>query len=604
MYGYNGFVLLVDLNKERWDTISLSQEILRKYIGGTGLAAWLLYQHCPEGIDPYHPDNPLIFCTSPLVGTQLTTSSKFAVATKSPLTGFIGDSMSSSFLATELKATGFDAVVIKGAADKWKFVSVSETGVRFYDGSDLIGLTTSETESHLKSELGEDQRIACIGPAGENLVRYATISNDGGRQAGRTGTGAVMGSKKLKAISFRGSSMVESAEEESLRARRIVLSRKSIGQATEKYRNMGTMANTAVFNRLGTLPSLNFRKGSIKNIDEFSGESIHQQTKVKKAHCANCTIGCEKLVEIPNSDGQRTRLEYQSAFALGPLVGLSDRESMLRDTRFCDEMGIDSISAGVTIAWYLECVEKDLIKDDEIGEMGTKTVSYLLQKIAYRAGVGDKLAEGTAKASESIARESRSFAMHVKGLEMPGYEPRALKSMALALAVSTRGACHNRSSAYEHDFSESGNRFEASFAKGAVVADGEDYSAVMDSLIWCKFVRKVFDDFYSESAEVINEITGWDMTADELRKCGERINNLKKLFNIREGWEGKDDTLPERILTEPLDNGARLSGLELGMMIKSYYQARGWTEEGYIPQSKCDELDLNGLSEINGAKVG
>jgi len=286
------------------------------------------------------------------------------------------------------------------------------------------------------------------------------------------------------------------------------------------------------------------------------------------------------------------------------LVGLSDRESMLKDTHFCDEMGIDTISAGVTIAWYLECVEKDLVKDDEIGKRGTKTISDLLQKIVFRTGVGDKLAEGTAKASESIAKESRSFAMHVKGLEMPGYEPRALKSMALALAVSTRGACHNRSSAYEHDFSESGNRFEASFDKGAVVADGEDYSAVMDSLIWCKFVRKVFDDFYSESAEVINEITGWNMTADELRKCGERINNLKKLFNIREGWERKDDTLPERILTEPLDNGAQLSGSELGMMIRSYYQARGWTEEGYIPQSKCDELGLHGLSEINWSKVG
>ena len=224
--------------------------------------------------------------------------------------------------------------------------------------------------------------------------------------------------------------------------------------------------------------------------------------------------------------------------------------------------------------------------------------------IAEQRGIGRLLSEGSKRSSEQIGKSSDEWAMHVKGLEMPGYDPRKLKTMALGLAVSTRGACHNRSSAYEADFSSISNNEKTQSDKGIITKKGEDYSAVMDSLIWCKFVRKVFDDFYSESAEVINEITGWNMTADELRKCGERINNLKKLFNIREGWKRKDDTLPERILTEPLDNGAQLSGSELGMMIRCYYQARGWREEGYIPQSKCDELGLHGLSEINWSKVG
>lgn len=247
MNGYNGSVLHIDLEKKSWGKSVIPEHILRKYIGGTGLAAWLLYVYCPTGIDPYDPRNPLIFCASPLVGTQLTTSSKFAIATKSPLTGFIGDSMSSSFLATELKATGFDAVLIKGVAESWTSLNVTEGGVQFLDANPSIGLTTSETELYMKNKLSADHRIACIGPAGENLVRFATISNDGGRQAGRTGTGAVMGSKNLKAIAFRGRKSVKAYNKDALQKLRKSLSRKSLGQATEKYRILGTMANTSVF---------------------------------------------------------------------------------------------------------------------------------------------------------------------------------------------------------------------------------------------------------------------------------------------------------------------------------------------------------------------
>lgn len=599
MNGYNGSVLHIDLEKKSWGKSVIPEHILRKYIGGTGLAAWLLYVYCPTGIDPYDPRNPLIFCASPLVGTQLTTSSKFAIATKSPLTGFIGDSMSSSFLATELKATGFDAVLIKGVAESWTSLNVTEGGVQFLDANPSIGLTTSETELYMKNKLSADHRIACIGPAGENLVRFATISNDGGRQAGRTGTGAVMGSKNLKAIAFRGRKSVKAYNKDALQKLRKSLSRKSLGQATEKYRILGTMANTSVFNRLGTLPSFNFRKGSVGNIEEFAAESIHKETKVEKAHCANCTIGCEKLVEIPGGGGKRTRVEYQSAYALGPLNGMSDRTAMLENSNFCDEMGMDTVSAGATISWYLECVERGLTESFvKFPSRNKNTVGELLRLVVERQGVGDQLAEGAARASQNLGKGSEDFAMHVKGLEMPGYEPRSLKSMALALAVSTRGACHNRSSAYENDFSESGDRFNATREKGVVVAAGEDYSAVMDSLIWCKFVRKVFEDFYHESAEILSNITGWDMTAVELELCGERINNLKKLFNIREGWDRKDDVLPPRILTERLDSGAQLSKEDLDFMISSYYEARGWDEDGKIPDTKLHELDIIEYTEL------
>ena len=447
----------------------------------------------------------------------------------------------------------------------------------------------------LKKSYGDDYRVATIGPAGENLVRFATISNDGGRQAGRTGVGAVMGSKKITALCIKGNLSTNSFNESALSTKRKDLSIKSIGNATEKYRVIGTMANTSVFNRLNVLPSSNFRKGKIENIEVFEAESIYQDLEVKQAHCANCTIGCEKIVEIPGSKRDSTRLEYQSVFAMGPLVGSSNRRDMLENVRYCDQMGLDTISAGATVAWYLEFKEKELTGEDDINLTTPGVVSSVLKKIVHREGIGDLLAEGVLRASKVLASGTgEKFAMHVKGLEMPGYEPRSLKTMALALAVSTKGACHNRSSAYAWDFS---NRDDSDAdTVGKAVIDGEDYSAVMDSLIWCKFIRKVFDDFYVESSVIINEVTGWDMTAEELKKCGERINNLKKLFNIREGWKSDDDTLPHRILTEPVNEGPnegdRLSENQLNVMIDSYYRVRGWEKDGTIPSQKLKDMDL------------
>ena len=591
-FGYHGRILVINASKRSWQWEAIDESILRKFIGGTGLAAYLLYQYCPQGAEPLGPENPLIFCTSPLVGTQITTSSKFVVCTKSPQTGFIGDSMSSSFLATEIKSSGADAVILVGMSEEWTSIRVSSNGVTFDDAGDLIGLTTSATEKRLKEAHGDKYRVACIGPAGENLVKYASISNDGGRQAGRTGSGAVMGSKKIKALCFSGNNAVSVCDGKALAGTRKRLSVKSIGHATEKYRNLGTIANLSVFNRLGILPSNNFRNSAMPDVEPLSAETFYGQGEVKKAHCANCTIGCEKLITIPGSKSEKVRMEYQSLYAMGPLNGVSDQESVLKNSKFCDEMGIDTISAGATIAWYLECSERGLLESSQAGS--DASVDSLLDLLVHRKGIGNVLAEGSAKGSDIVGAGSEKLAMHVKGLELPGYEPRTLKALALAMAVSTRGACHNRSSAYDWDFS---NRDDSDAdAVGKAVIDGEDYSAVMDSLIWCKFIRKVFDDFYVESSVIINEVTGWDMTAEELKKCGERINNLKKLFNIREGWKSDDDTLPHRILTEPVNEGPnegdRLSENQLNVMIDSYYRARGWEQDGTIPSQKLKDMDL------------
>ena len=602
MYAYHGRVTIVDLGSHtvRWEP--LEEEVLRRFIGGTGLSAYLLYRYARPGCDPLSPENPLIFATSPLVGSRLTTSSKFAVAAKSPLTGMIGDSLSSSFIATELKKTGSDAVVVMGRSSIPTLLSITDDEVEFLDATHLVGKGTSETERAVKAQLGGMYRVACIGPAGENLVRFAGIANDGGRQAGRTGPGAVMGSKNLKAIAVRGHNRVSFAEPEILDELRADLSRRSLGEATEKYRTLGTMANVSVFNRLGALPTRNFQQSTFEGAETVSGEAFQKSHHVKNAHCANCTIGCEHIVTTTDGGDKATgRMEYQSSFALGPLVGVSDPNTVIRASRICDEMGMDTISAGGTIAWAMECFENGVLTARDTGGVDLRfgdgdAVLSLLEMIAERRGLGDVLAEGSRRAAATFGGGSDEWAMHVKGLEMPGYEPRSLKTMALALSVSTRGACHNRSSAYEADFSNRVDRLSVDDERGRITMEGEDYSAVMDSLIWCKFLRKAFDDFYGESSNIYEHLTGWSTTPEDLRLAGERINNLKKLFNIREGWTPEDDTLPPRVFQEALETGVvkgtGLTRSDLNMMICGYYRARGWTDEGLAPEDKLEELQL------------
>jgi len=594
MHGYHGKVLLVDLTSRLAESRALDEDVLLNFIGGTGLAAYLLYNYCPVGIDPLSPGNPLIFASSPLVGSRLTTSSKFAVAAKSPLTGLIGDSLSSSFLATELKNTGHDALIVVGAADSPTLLSITDDQVEFIDATELLGLNTFETEQVVKDRLGRMYRVACIGPAGERLVKFASISNDGGRQAGRTGPGAVMGSKNLKAIALRGHSSCSVFAPDALNVVAKDLSRRSLGPATEKYRTIGTVENVSVFDRLGTLPTLNFKQSTFDGAEAISGETFSRSHHVKNAHCANCTIGCEHVMST--TDGTvKGRMEYESAFALGSLVGVMDPNAVIKASVFCDEMGMDTISAGGTIAWAMEAAEAGLIDSDlQFGD--SDMVLHTLEKITNREGIGDLLADGTRIASETVGGGSGDWAMHVKGLEMPGYEPRSLKTMALALAVSTRGACHNRSSAYEADFSNRVDRLGVDDDRGRIAMEGEDRSAVMDSLIWCKFLRKAFTDFYAESAEIYTNITGVNMTPEMLQEAGERINNVKKLFNIREGWTRADDTLPRRVLTEALPTGI-VKGIGLGQdeldaMVASYYEARGWDEDGMIPPEKLRELGI------------
>jgi len=597
MHGFHGRLLHLDLTSGQsvWREIETFR--LRAFLGGIGLGTSLLYDYAPRGVDPFSPENPLIFASAPLVGTGLTTTAKFAVVTKSPLTGFIADSLSSSYFALELKRIGIDALIITGRSNAMSYLSIKNQTVEIRSAEHLRGKSPLEAESIIRAELeSPGARVAAIGRAGENLVRFATISNEG-RHAGRGGVGAVMGSKNLKAIALSGNCRTDVADSGGIEKIAAVLRERSLSSLTDKYREIGTVANLSVFNRLGTLPTRNFQQSTFDNADSLSGESLTENNFSRRHGCAACTIRCERLFKA--LDGRDQRMEYETLFALGPLCGIRDPDSVLHAAQLCDVYGLDTISTGGTLAWAMECGEKGLLPDvDKFGLRfgAAEGVFAAIAAIGERQGIGALLAEGSRRAAMEIGGNSMDWAMHVKGLELPGYEPRSLKTMALGLAVSPRGACHNRSGAYEADFSGEVDRFTIDSRRGSLVAASEDFAATLDSLIICKFLRKCFNDYYEEAAEVLRNVTGWDYTANDIKRAGERIHNLKKLFNIREGWSTDDDWLPGRLLSEALPTGVgagvRLSADELRQMIRTYYQARGWDDHGLIPESKLAELNL------------
>jgi len=603
MYGFHGRLLHVDLSTGKSSWIDLEETRLRAFLGGIGLGACLLYEYAPAGVDPFSPANPLIFASAPLVGTGLTTTAKFAVVTKSPLTGFIADSLSSSYFALELKRIGLDALIITGRSAAMTYLFIHNDRVEFHTAEHLCGKSPADTENMIRAELhAPTMRVAAIGKAGENKVRFATISNEG-RHAGRGGVGAVMGAKNLKAIALSGDCPTKVADASSIEKIAGALRERSLSSLTDKYREIGTVANLSVFNRLGTLPTRNFQQSTFDDADAVSGESLTENNFGRRHGCAACTIRCERLFKA--LDGRDQRMEYETLFALGPLCGIRDPDSVLQAAQLCDLYGLDTISTGGTLAWAMECGEKALLPEAQ--KFGLRfgqpeAIFAAIAAIAERRGIGALLAEGSRRAAMELGGNSSDWAMHVKGLELPGYEPRSLKTMALGLAVSPRGACHNRSGAYEADFSGEVDRFSIDSRRGSLVAESENFAATLDSLIVCKFLRKCFNDYYEEAAEVLSKVTGWDCTGAELKRAGERIHNLKKLFNIREGWSSDDDWLPERLLSEALPtgvgSGVRLSTDELRQMIRSYYQARGWDDQGYIPESMLVELKLPSYREL------
>ena len=617
MHLYHGKILIIDMTTQEVKTEELSPSLLKGYLGGVGLATRLLYQYSSAGAAAFSPDNPLVFASSGLGGTIIPTSSKHAVATKSPLTGLIGDSLSSSFWSLALKRTGFDAIVITGAAASPTYLFIDNGIVHFKKAEHLWGKGSPDTERDIKSE-SRDSRVAVasIGPGGENLVRYACITNDINRQAGRTGTGAVMGSKKLKAIALRGTRPITVGNLDEVQRISFALIEKAKGPATEKYRVLGTPANVTVLNLLSALPTRNFQQSSFEKAENISGEKLAEHYLNKVMACATCPIACGHIYTSPEGSypGAQWELDYESLYALGPLCGVDDVSGILKAAELCDHYGIDTISTGSSIAWAMECFEKGLLsKEDtegiELTFGNSAALVATIEKIGNRSGIGNLLAEGVRLASAKLGQGSEHWAMQSKGLEIPGYDPRAMKTLALGFAVGLRGACHNRSPAYEVDMAGQVNRFKDEPGRGALVKEQEDFAAVLDSLVICKFIRKCFGDFYEEMAYLYSQATGLDLTPAELKTAGERINNLKKAFNIREGWQRADDWLPPRVFSDPVTEGEGkgtvVSEEGLSLMISDYYQARGWTDEGLITENKLRSLELEDSSgTVKGLPYG
>ena len=594
--GYFGKALIVDLDTGTGCAEPIDEQVVRSYIGGAGLGTWLMHRHCPPGIDPLHPRAPLIFVFSPLVGTPLTTSAKFAVVAKSPLTGRLTDALASSHFAIAGKLTGHDAIVLRGACERPSVAVIDRGSVRLEPADDLWGLPAAEAERRLRERMGPAWRVAAIGPAGERVVRFATISHDG-RHAGRGGLGAVMGSKLCKAIVVRADRKVASADPAGVLAASRELRQRSFGAATAKYRELGTMANLLAFNAISALPTRNFSAAKFEQAASLGAEEVAELRQVARSSCASCSIGCEHLYKGPG--GRQTRMEYENVFALGPLCGVGDADAVIAASSRCDELGLDTISTGGTIAWAMECAEKGLIDEPWLRFGDAGALLRAIDEIGAREGLGDLLAEGSRFASRVVGQGSESFAAHVKGLEMPGYEPRTLQAMALGLAVNARGADHNRSGAYEADLSGRHDRLAGGEAQVAGAVQTEDRAAVMDSLILCKFLRGVFADPFPEWASLLNLVTGWDVDGEELARTARRIVVAKRLFNLREGWTRSEDWLPERFLTESLelDSGrtAALTADRLEEMISSYYRRRGLRQTGVPSAATVSELTLHEL---------
>ena len=554
-------VLEVDLGAETAQRRDLDDAVFAESLGGVGLAVLLLETMIAGPLDPLGPDNPLVFAAGPFASTPVPAANKHAVATISPLTGLLNEGLSSSHWSAVLRRCGLAAIVVRGTARRWTTLVIEGGGVRFADAEPLLGSSARETTKRLRTTLNDrTARVCAIGVAGERGVAFATLENDG-RQAGRGGSGAVMGAKRLKAIVVRGRGEVRVADPARVAAIAARLRARAIGPATAKYRVTGTGANLRVLERMGQLPTRNFRAATFAGAEAVTPERARESRREYlelRAGCAGCPVQCEHMyVRKGRSNAAAAASEYESVWAFGPNCGVADLDAVLAAIHACDTLGLDTISTGAAIAFAMECAEHGLVPGEAFGpplSFGNAAVLVpAVEAIAQQAGLGALLARGVRAAAEAIGGDAPSFAMHAKGLELPGYEPRALPTYALGLATCTRGACHNRSATYDRDLRQPGEP-RAGMARARDAVEAEDTAAVWDALVLCKFVRDCFADFFVEAAELWTAVTGLELDAPALRRLAQRHWERKRTINARLGWTLADDALPPRLF-EPIADG-------------------------------------------------
>jgi len=594
MGGWMGKVLDINLSTGSVATRPLDMEMAHTFVGGRGLGARLLWDEVGPGVDPLAPENVLIFTAGPLTATGYQTSNRFSVSTKSPLTGTVLDANSGGYWGMQMKKAGYDVVIVRGKAESPVYVEIKPDGAIVHPAQHLWGQLVSATSR----ALGQDKNrrnVLCIGPAGENLSRIAAIMNDGERALARGGPGAVMGSKNLKAMVVEGNSKPEIVDKERYKfllyeTRKLLRASPLTSQALPEF---GSVVMMNVVNNIGALPTRNHRQTQFEGAEAISGEALAEKYLVKSAACWACPIGCTRVTRTDKVEGEGP--EFETTWAFGAQCGVDDLAAIIEANHLCNELGLDTISAGSTIACAMELAELGLL-DSDLRFGRADLLAGTVEAMARRRDLGAELADGSRRLAEKYGRPDLS--MSVKGMEMPAYDPRGMQGQGLLFATSNRGGCHMRGNMLGLEvlgLPKLIDRFQVQ-GKSSYVILHQNASASIDTLVVCKFANMgVADEYF---ARVLSAVTGVSYPAGELVKVGERVWNLERMYNLREGFTRADDTLPPRLLNEPAPAGPSKGWVcQLEPMLQEYYRARGWDGNGVPRPKKLAELGLTDLAE-------
>jgi aldehyde:ferredoxin oxidoreductase len=600
MFGWTGNLLRVNLTDKTIKKEALCPKDAEMYLGARGLATKIIMDEVDPKVDPLSEENKLIFMTGPLTGTFASSGGRYEVVAKAPLTGTIGASNSGGHFGPELKYAGYDGIIFEGRAEKPVYLWIEDDNVELRDASHLWGKNVFETTDTVLAETAEDARVACIGPGGEKQVLFAGVLNDRNRAAGRSGLGAVMGSKNLKAVAVKGSKSIKVADPEGFMeactdARTKLKEHPVTGGGLPTY---GTQILINILNQSGALPTRNWRDGGIfEEAEGISGETLTDKYLVRNKGCFGCNIGCGRITRIPEgkfkSFGEGP--EYEAGWALGACCGVGDLEAVSKANFICNELGIDPITTGTTIACAMEMYEKGILTEDEVGRAipfgDAEGLVELTRMIGLREGFGDVLAEGSYRMASKYGCPELS--MSVKKQEMPAYDARGVQGMGLEYATSNRGGCHVRGYLTSPEILGIPEKLDPLVTEGKAgwLKTFQDLTAVVDSVGICLFTT--FAIGLPEISSMLRTATGINATDEEILKAGERIWNLERLFNIKAGFTAADDTLPPRLLKEPLKSGpAKGKVVELDKMLPEYYEVRGWGADGVPTAEKLQDLSI------------
>ncbi len=596
--GYLQRIARIDLEAKRVKVEPIEDQFAVKYIGGRGWGARILYDELTGGIDAFDSQNKLVVASGPLSGLLVPASAKTSFSAISPATNLYGDSNLGGEFAVTLKKSGFDALIIEGRAAKETYLVIDDGAVEFRDAEGFWGMRSLDAEAALKRELGRDYQIAVIGPAGENLVKFAAITSRQGRQAARCGIGTLMGWKRLKALAVRGSGSIPVVDPSTLqRIYEETIEYLVKHPSLKLWHREGTMQLVNWTNEVSCLPTRNFQEAQFEGAEKISGEAMESTTRIHNKACYLCPIGCGQINEVR---GVRVEgPEYETAAMIGSNCALTRIEDLIYANYLCDQLGLDTISAGSVAAFAMECFEKGRIdlKDTEGTELrfgDAEALFALFERIAYRRGIGDLLAEGVKYASAKIGNGSDKFAMHVKGLEISGYDVRAAQAMALAYATADIGAHHNRAWAVTYDVKTDRQSYGEDKVRWVIYL--QHVRPMFDALGVCRFPWVELElklDFY---AQFYSAATGLQTDLQELLKRSEGVWNLTRLINLRQGLTPQGDWLPDRVFDDPVPSGplkgAKLDRAPFRRMVESYYKLRGWSEDGVPTRGKLLELGL------------